>query len=70
MDIAAILALVAKGMDVITTAVAIGKEVAPAVQVVKDLVTGAQTGDVTDAQLEATEATLDQMISDFNAPLD
>jgi len=70
MDIAAILGLVAKGMSIITTAVAVGKEVAPAVKVVTDLVTGAQAGTVTDAQLTATEVALDKMIDDFNAPLD
>lgn len=69
MDIAAILALVLKGVGIIETLVAVGKDVAPAIQVVTGLITGAQAGTVTDDQLTATEAQLDAMIADFNQPM-
>jgi len=69
MDIAAVLALVLKGVGVIQTLVEVGKDVAPAIQVVTGLITGAQAGTVTDDELAATEATLDGMIADFNQPL-
>jgi hypothetical protein len=70
MDIAAILALTLKGVSVIQTLVAVGQDIAPAVKVVTDLITGAQKGAVTPEQLAATEATLDAMIADFNEPMD
>ncbi len=70
MDIGAILGLIVKATGVITTLVEVGKDVAPAVKVIVDLANGAQTGTVTQAQLDATEATLDGMIDDFNTPMD
>lgn len=69
MDIAAILALVLKGVGVIQTLVSAGQAIEPAVKVVTDLIAGAQSGTVTDDQLAATEATLDGMIADFNTPI-
>lgn len=69
MDIVAILALIAKGVGVIDTLVTIGQNAEPAIKVVKDLITGAQAGTVTDAELTATEVVLDSMISDFNTPM-
>lgn len=69
MDVGAILDLIVKGLGVISTLVAVGENAAPAIKVMTDLVTGAQTGAVTDEQLAATEKVLDDMISDFNAPL-
>lgn len=69
MDIVAILALIAKGVGVIDTLVTVGQNAAPAIKVVKDLITGAQSGTVTDAELAATEATLDAMLDDFNKPI-
>lgn len=69
MDFAAILALTLKGVSVIQTLVSVGQDIAPAVKVVTDLITGAQAGTVTDEQLAATEATLDGMIADFNQPM-
>lgn len=70
MDFAAILALTLKGISVIETLVAVGQDIAPAIKVVTNLITGAQAGTVTDEELAATEATLDAMISDFNQPID
>lgn len=69
MDIAAIFALVAKGLTVIEAVVAAGEEAAPAIKALYNLVTGAQSGTVSDDQLEQTEALLDQMITDFNLDL-
>jgi hypothetical protein len=69
MDVAAILELVVKGMGVVSTLIAVGRDAAPAIKVITDLVTGAQAGEVTDEQLAATEKTLDDMISDFNQPM-
>jgi hypothetical protein len=70
MDIVAVLALIAKGVGIIETLVTIGEDAAPAIKVVKDLITGAQAGAVTDDELAATEKLLDSMINDFNQPLD
>jgi hypothetical protein len=69
MDVAAIMDLVIKGMGVISTLITVGQDAAPAIKVITDLVTGAQAGTVTDADLTATEATLDAMVSDFNEPI-
>lgn len=70
MDIAAILDLIVKGLGVISTLITVGANAAPAIKVITDLVTGARAGTVTDAQLAATEKVLDDMIADFNAPMD
>jgi hypothetical protein len=69
MDITGILALIVKGISVITALVAVGQSIEPAVKVITDLITGAQSGTVTDQQLTDTEATLDAMIADFNLPI-
>lgn len=69
MDVTAVLALIAKGVGIIETLYTIGEDVAPAIKVVANLVTGAQSGSVTDEQLTATEATLDGMIAEFNEPM-
>ena len=70
MDVGAIFALIVKGLGVVSTLVAVGSEVAPAIKVLVDLATGAQNGTVTDEQLAATEAVLDSMIADFNEPME
>jgi len=69
MDIAAVLALILKGVGIISTLVTIGEDAAPAIKVVTNLITGAQAGTVTAEELAATEATLDAMITDFNTPI-
>jgi len=51
MDIAAIMSLILKGVSVIESLVSVGQDIAPAIKVVKDLVTGAQTGTITTADL-------------------
>jgi len=69
MDIGAVLDLVTKGLGVINTLVTVGKDAAPAIKAVTDLVISAKTGTVTDEQLAQTEANLDALISDFNEPI-
>lgn len=70
MDALAIFATIQKGLSIITALAESEKKIEPAVKVVYDLVINAQTGDVTDAQLDSIEATLDGMIEDFNSPID
>ena len=69
MDIAAVLALVTKGLGIIETLIAVGKDAGPAIKAVTELVSGAQTGTVTDQTLAQTEANLDALIADFNQPI-
>jgi hypothetical protein len=69
MDFTSILGIISKGVGVINTLATIGKDVAPAVKVVTELITNAQTGSVTPQQLDDTEASLDAMIADFNEPM-
>lgn len=69
MDVAAVLALVLKGVGIIQTLVAVGQDVAPAIKVMTNLITNAQAGTVTDTDLASTEQTLDAMIDDFNQPM-
>ncbi len=69
MDIAAVLALVTKGLGIIETLIAVGKDAGPAIKAVTELVSGAQDGTVTDQTLAQTEANLDALISDFNQPI-
>lgn len=66
MDIVAILALVQKGLSVAAAIYEAGKNAAPAIQAISNLVTGAQKGTVTDEEITSTEALLDQLIADFN----
>lgn len=69
MDVAAILDLIQKGLTVIGALLAAGVSAAPAIEALTKLVTGAQTGTVTDDDLAQTEALLDKQISDFNLPM-
>lgn len=66
MDIAAILALVEKGMTIVSAIIAAGENAAPAIAAISSLVTGAKNGTVTDAQLDATEKLLDDQIDQFD----
>lgn len=69
MDFVAVLALISKGITVAEALYQAGQEAAPAFTALKNLVTGAQNGTVTDEELNKTEALLDQLMADFNAPL-
>lgn len=70
MDPMLIFAMIEKGISVASLLISMGKSAAPALNVIKGLVTGAQEGTVTDEQLASDEATLDDMIAEFNKPLE
>lgn len=69
MDIAAILALIAKAVTIITTLIQAGKDIMPALTALSNLVTKANNGVVSDEDLAATEALLDQQLAAFNEEL-
>ncbi len=69
MDVMAILTLIAKGVSIVEMAIEAGKNAAPAIEIVKNLVTGAKTGTMTQSELDAIEAQLDAAIDEFNAPI-
>lgn len=68
-DLTKVFSVVQKGMGVIETLIAQEKSAAPAITAVKNLVASAAGGKVTLDQIDATEAALDDMIADFNAPM-
>jgi hypothetical protein len=70
MDYIAIFALIAKGLTVAQALFEAGESALPAINAIRDVVTGAQTGEVTDDQLTSAEALLDQLISDFNLEME
>jgi uncharacterized iron-regulated protein len=70
MDYVAILALVQKGLSVAMAIYEAGKDAAPAVKAIKDIITGVQEDSLTDAQVAETEAILDAMIAEFNLEME
>lgn len=69
MDFMAILALVEKGVTVISALISAGESAAPAIQVLTGLITGAKTQTVTQEQMDAADAALDALVADFNLDL-
>jgi hypothetical protein len=69
MNAVAILALVEKGMTIISALLAAGQTAAPAISALTGLVQKGQTGTVTDSDLDAVEGVLDQQIDEFNLDL-
>lgn len=69
MDVKAVFALFEKGLGVVNTLISAEQSAAPAIKVLVDLAKDGQGGTVTEQQLAATEATLDALIDDFNAPM-
>lgn len=69
MNIVAILALIEKGISVAEVLIKAGANAAPAFNALKDLITGAKTGTLTQADIDQTEALLDKLIADFNADI-
>jgi hypothetical protein len=69
MDALAIFALVAKGISVISALISAEQSAEPALKAIADLVTGAQKGGVSQADLDKTEVLLDSLIDDFNLEL-
>lgn len=69
MDILAIMSIVAKGIDLATKFIAIGKNAVPVLESVGGLIASTQAGTVTNEELAATETSLDAMLDEFNAPI-
>lgn len=69
MDAAAIFALISKGLALIPILIEAGAEVGTIIQNLKALSDSAQSGTVTDDQLNTLEAELDAAITEFNAPM-
>ena len=70
MDPMTVFAVLEKGITVVSMLIAAGQNAAPAIEVLKRLVTGAQEGTVTDEQLARDEAFLDEQIEEFNKPIE
>lgn len=70
MNYEAIIKLISKGMTVISALYQTAEDAWPAIVALKDFVTGAQNGTITPEQFAAMETLLDQLISDFNIPLE
>lgn len=70
MDYVAIIAMVSKGLTIVKALYDAGKDAYPAIKALADLTTAAEQGDVTDDMLAETEALLDGMIEEFNAPIE
>lgn len=69
MDILAIMALIAKGISLVETGIAVGKNVGPAITAIKGLIASFHAGTVTPEELADTEKSLDDMIDEFNEPI-
>ena len=69
MDYAAIIALVSKGLQLIPVLIQAKHDVEPVIDRLKKLLSGTAAGTVTDADLTSTEAFLDALIEEFNAPM-
>lgn len=69
MDILAIMAIIAKGISIAETAIAVGKNAGPALAAVKGLIASFHAGTVTPEELADTETSLDAMLDEFNAPI-
>lgn len=69
MEVMAIFAIIEKAISVISAGIAIGQSVAPAIDVIKNLITKQKTDSVSDTDLEAAEAVLDKLMANFNAPI-
>ena len=69
MDIAGIIGLVFKGIDVAKEVLAVGKDVAPVVKNLVEIVTGVENGTMTDERLLEIANELDRQIEEFNEPI-
>jgi hypothetical protein len=69
MDIAAVMALIIKGLGIVETLVEAGQEIAPTIKTLVDIATGTQDGTITQAQLLAAEDELDAQVDEFNKPI-
>lgn len=69
MDIAAILALVTKGVMVASALIDAGKNAGPAIKALMKLIGGNRDKPPTQAEMDATEAVLDALIDEFNVEI-
>lgn len=69
MDATAIFATIEKGLGIVNTLIAAEQSAEPAIKVLVDLAKDGQGGTVTEQKLADTEAALDALIDDFNAPM-
>lgn len=67
MDLASILALVTKGVNIATALIAAGQSAAPAFAAVQSLFKNKDT--ITQADIDAADAVLDGLLADFNLDL-
>lgn len=70
MDMAKVILLIGKGLTVAEALARSAQDASPAIEALIKLVKGVQGGEITDEQLAATEALLDQLIDDFNVAMD
>lgn len=70
MDYIAIFAMVQKGISIAQALIDASKDASPALAAIKNLMTGAQEGDITDEQLLAIEEILDAQIAEFNLDIE
>jgi hypothetical protein len=69
MDFSKILPLLLKGIGIAQVAVNSGQNAAPALRAVRVLIRKAESGTVTQADLDVTESDLDGLIGRFNRPI-
>jgi hypothetical protein len=67
MDVAAILALVTKGISIANALIMAGQSAAPAFAALQNLFKGKAT--ITQADMDSTDAVLDALLDDFNLEL-
>jgi hypothetical protein len=67
MDVAAILALVTKGISIANALITAGQSAAPAFAALQNLFKGKAT--ITQADMDSTDAVLDALLDDFNLEL-
>jgi hypothetical protein len=61
--------LIFKGISIAQALITAGMSAAPAIATLVKIANGAQDGTITQADLDAHEADLDALISDFNTPI-
>lgn len=69
-DSLTVIALIEKGLTVVSMLVDAGKAVKPAVDILLGLTKAQQEGGVSEADLVRFETELDALIEDFNEPLE
>lgn len=70
MDVGTILDLVLKGINVANILIEAGMNAAPALDRLKNVVTGAQNGTLTPEEIAENRKALDDLIADFNEPME